>query len=108
MDGKRSFTVATIKSPGKKSRSRKSMEGGRFIAKTPSAAARKAVTAACRGRKAGGQCTFTVKIRETTQGGKGKNFEYRVKRVKDPVTVVHDGEEIVHNYRSIVKSLNIK
>jgi len=108
MDGKRSFTVATIKSPGKKSRSRKSAEGGRFIASTPSAAARKAVTAACRGRKAGGLCTFTVEMHETTQGGKGKNFKYKIKRVKDPVTVIHNGEEIVHNYRSVVKSLNKK
>ena len=105
MEGRRSFTVESLCAPGKKRKSAR--KGGRFLAASPAAAARKAVNKACQGRKKGGQCSYNIVMRETTQGGTGKEMKYKVRRVKDPVTVERDGEEITFNYRTVVKSCQV-
>jgi hypothetical protein len=99
----RSFTVVSARSP-RGCRSRPSLVGGRYLSRSPAAAAKKALSQACRGRKTGGQCSFVVEMRETTQGSLKKSRKYKVKRVKDPIVVEHNGEEVVHKYRTEAKA----
>ena len=58
-------------------------ESGRFVAKTPGAAAKKAAGAVFHGR--GAPSVTTVRIRETTRGasaGEPRVYKYRVERVR--------------------------
>ena len=72
--GERSFTIemaAHVDScPTKFSRKDFS---GRYISRTPSGAASKALTQLCNVKNVRGQCTLFLKMRETTQGSKEKN-----------------------------------
>jgi hypothetical protein len=54
-------------------------ESGRFVAKTPGAAAKKAAGALFHGR---GASVTTVRIRETTRGASAGVYAYRVERVR--------------------------
>lgn len=76
---------------------------GRYISKTPSGAASKALTQLCNVKDVRGQCTLFVKMRETTQGSKGKEFLYNVKREKlsEPVEIVSG---VTVEYKNRVKS----
>ena len=102
---KRSFTVTKVLKTGGKSKSRANL-GGRYVSTTPAGAAKKAGSQICRASRVKGQCSLEVHLRETTQGSAHKEYVYRVKRVKDPVTVERAGQEITYNYRMTVKSLN--
>ena len=76
---------------------------GRYISKTPSGAASKALTQLCNVKDVRGQCTLFVKMRETTQGSKGKEFLYNVKREKlsEPVEIA---KGVTVEYKNRVKS----
>jgi len=76
---------------------------GRYISKTPSGAASKALTQLCNVKDVRGQCTLFVKMRETTQGSKGKEFLYNVKREKlsEPVEIASG---VTVEYKNKVKS----
>jgi len=104
---KRSFTILQIKKTGQKCKTTKS-DGGRFVSTTPSGAARKAFTAACHSKKIRGQCSFTVKMRETTAASAKKEFVYELKRVKltKPLIIKRGSTEVKIEYTTIIKSLN--
>lgn len=75
---------------------------GRYISRTPSGAASKALTQLCNVKKVRGQCTLFVKMRETTQGSKKKEFLYNVKREKLANPVELSGRTL--EYKNVVKS----
>ena len=65
-------------------------------------AASKALTQLCNVKKVRGQCTLFVKMRETTQGSKKKEFLYNVKREKLNNPVELSGRTL--EYKNRVKS----
>jgi hypothetical protein len=104
MSDHRSFTITKVVTHKGHVKGKENL-GGRFVSRTPAGAARKAASQICRASKTKGQCTLNVHLRETTRGGKGKEYSYSVKRVVDPTTVVRDGVEITFRYRTQVKAL---
>ena len=110
-DGKRSFTLVEIRKSAQTKRGtakRTSGHGGRYVSSTPSGAARKACSAACRSKAIRGQCTMTVTIKETTRGTDGKTFKYQLKRVKrdKPLVVSRGGVDFKIDYETKIVSLN--
>jgi hypothetical protein len=99
----RSFTIVGVES-SKGQKKSKSNEGGRYISKTPSGAARKAFTRACRNSKIKGVCTFIIRMRETTAGSDKKIFKYKLQRKLKKKPVEIDGR--VYKYDTIIKSMN--
>ena len=90
----RSFTVINMRKPGQGGKKTSiPSEGGRYISKTPFAAAKKAFGIACREKKIRGQCTITVTVQETTRGADGKVFSYKLKRekLKKPLEITRGG-----------------
>ena len=55
---------------------------GRYVGRSPAAAARKALTYHCAVKRIHGRCTLYVKVKETTQGSKGKSHTYLLHRRK--------------------------
>ena len=99
--GDRSFTVITINKSGKKTRT----DGGRYISKSPSSAARKAFSQYYRQHKTSGQLSLEIHIKETTQNSSGKIFKYKVSKIKDPKDISR-GKQIIHyEYTTKVKAL---
>jgi hypothetical protein len=90
MDDKRSFTIEFAAHvdgcPTKFSRGDYS---GRYISRTASGAAKKALTELCASKRIRGACTLFLKMRETTQGSAKKVFMYHAKRVKlaEPIEI---------------------
>jgi hypothetical protein len=107
MEGKRSFTVLSVKRSATMTQKGEANRGGRFIASTPASAAKKAVSSICRQSNVRGQCSLIVTLQETTRGSAGKTFTYKVRRVLNPTTVVHDGVKVVHKYVTTVKALDL-
>ena len=101
--GERSFTIEMAAHvdgcPTKFSRKDFS---GRYVSRTPSGAASKALTQLCNVKKVRGQCTLFIKMRETTQGSKKKEFLYNVKREKLANPVELSGRTL--EYKNRVKS----
>ena len=84
-EGYRSFTVVNMtKSDGCPTK----FSGGRYVARTPAAAARKALSYHCAVKRIRGRCALYVKLRETTRGSKGKHFTYKLLREKLGTPVV--------------------
>lgn len=79
---------------------------GRYKSLKPVSAAKKAFSKICGKSKIRGVCTLTVTIKETTRGSAGKEFTYKVKRVKKPVTVQHGDSPVIHKY--VVKAFSLK
>jgi len=75
---KRTFKIVGVKQGNRVVRS----DGGRYVSKTPSGAARKMHTQMCRRKKTKGVCTFTITLRETTSGSSKKEYAYRAKRTR--------------------------
>ena len=100
--GQRSFTVVSLKS---RSKGKKSKEGGRYISRTPMAAALKAFTAECRKSKIHGQCALILEIRETTSGSKHKVYKYKMNRKKlaTPLVINKGGVSITIKYKTTAK-----
>ena len=87
-DGYRSFTVVNMtKSDGCLTK----FTGGRYVAKTPALAARKALSYHCAVKRIRGRCALYIKVKETTQGSKGKHYTYLAHRVKldTPIDLVN-------------------
>ena len=111
-DGKRSFTVVEIRKPGQKnksgSRKKTSGDGGRFLSKSPRAAASKAFNASCRSKSIKGQCTLDVTLKETTRNGEEKLYKYSCKRIKlaEPRIVKFGKNEVTIEYDTKIVSLN--
>lgn len=99
--GDRSFTVITIKKSGRSVKT----DGGRYISKSPSSAAKKAFSQYYRQHKTSGKLSLEIHIKETTQNSSGKTFKYRISKVKDPKDISR-GKEIIHyEYTTKVKAL---
>jgi hypothetical protein len=98
---KRSFTISQVKQGNKII---KKFEGGVFMSKTPSSAAKKALTSVCKqaNKKAG--CTYTITLREKSVN---KEFTYKCQRIKlnKPTTVLINGKKIVYKYETKVKKV---
>lgn len=99
----RSFTVTEVQCRTSKIR-QNDVLGGRFISKNPAAAAKKALNGICR-RMNIKSCSMMIKVMETTRGSANKTYAYRVKRVKNPVSVERDGMMIEYGYVTIAKAL---
>ena len=101
---KQTYTVIAVKTSSGSKKGKTNL-GGRFVSSSPSGAAKKAGTQICRSSNIKGQCSLVITLRKTTRGGNLKEYVYRVKRVKDPVTVMRGGEEIPYNYKTQAKRL---
>lgn len=98
----RSFTIENIK---KTDGSSVRYTGGRFISEIPSTAAQKAFTKAYHHLNGKGPLSLKVSIRETTRGSKQKTYDYRVTRKAAHIEVERDGQVIVYNFVTKVKSI---
>jgi len=81
---------------------------GRYIKRTPYAAALNAFNRLCAKKRIKGQCTLIVGVRETTAGSKHKVFRYKMKRGKLSVPLIMmegTNSEYVIEYKSSGKSL---
>lgn len=76
-------------------------EGGRFISRTPASAAGKAGSQIC---KETGTNSLVITIQETTSGSTKKEKRYTYNRVKDPTLVNHNGVDILHEWKTIVRA----
>jgi len=99
--GKRTFTISQVKQGNKII---KKFEGGVFISKTPSSAAKKALTSVCKQANKKTGCTYTITLREKSVN---KEFTYKCQRIKlkKPTTVIINGKKIVYKYETKVKSV---
>ena len=104
--GDRSFTLVKVVSGSK---GKKTKTGGRYVAKTPDAAAKKAFTRECRTSKIKGVCTHIISLKETTSGSKGKVYQYKVKRslLKPALKVMRGDKEITIRYKVSAKSAKV-
>jgi hypothetical protein len=98
----RSFTIEGIQ---KTKGGRVNYTGGRFLSETPSGAAKKAFSKAYHSINATGPLSLKVKIRETTQGSMHKTYDYRVTRKAEKVEVERNGEMIIYNFTTKIKSI---
>jgi len=103
MSGKRSFNILEV-GDLRKQKGKHNL-GGRYIGSTPLSAAKKAFTRVCRETAIKGQCTFVIKIQETTRGCDEKIFTYRGKRELNPVTVMRNGVEVTYKYKTKLVSV---
>jgi hypothetical protein len=98
----RSFTIEAIyNSNGNKIR----YDGGRYISKTPSGAARKAFSQASRHMRKFGKLSLDIHIRETTQNSHHKTYIYKVRRVRQDIEVERDGVIIQYKYKTKIRAL---
>ena len=86
----RTFTVVGVSIP-KHAKKEKLCLGGSFKSKTPSSAAKKALSRICRLCKIAGICTLIVQLRETTAGSHHKDYVYKVRRMKKETDVTKKG-----------------
>jgi hypothetical protein len=98
----RSFTIESIKkTDGKKVNYR----DGRFISETPVGSAKKVFTKAYHHLKSTGTLSLIVKIRETTQGSRKKEYTYKVRRIAEKTEVERDGKIIQYNFITKAKAV---
>jgi len=101
--GYRSFTVINAtKSDGCPTK----FTGGRYVSRTPAAAARKALSYHCAVKRIRGRCALYIKLRETTQGSKGKSYTYLLHRIllKKPIVRSINGNTFKIRYTTEVKA----
>ncbi len=67
---------------------------GRYIKRTPRAAAENAFNRLCKLKRIKGQCAMTITVKETTQGSSGKEFAYKLNRSKLAEPIMLAGREI--------------
>ena len=98
---KRTFTISQVKQ-GNKIITK--FEGGVFMSKNPSSAAKKALSSVCKQANKKTGCTYTITLREKSVN---KEFTYKCQRIKlkKPTTVVINGKKIVYKYETKVKKV---
>ena len=81
---------------------------GRYVSSTPAGAAKKAFSELCRVKDVRGRCALYVKIAETTQDSKKKEFMYHMQRhtLEKPLIYKANGKEIRVRYKNTSKSVN--
>ena len=52
-----------------------------------------------------GPMSLKIQIRETTQGSAHKTYDYRITRKAEKVEIERDGEVIVYNFTTKIKSI---
>jgi len=99
--GRRSFTISKVKQGTKII---KKFEGGVFMSKTPSSAAKKALTSVCKQANKKTGCAYTITLREKSVN---KEFTYKCQRIKlkKPTTIMINGKKIEYKYETKVKSV---
>jgi len=81
--GYRSFTVTdAVHKDGCPTKFSSKGKGGNFHQKNPYGAVKKAFNSLCRRKHIVGRCSLFLKIRETTQGSKHKEYRYKLVRSK--------------------------
>merc|ERR1712199_2042 len=91
----RSFKVLTIDGkPGK----------GKFLSATPAQSASKAFSRWCRDNNKGSRCSTTVRVVETTRGGKGKTYGYNASRSWNKSDVKLNGKKINYKFSNKLHS----
>ena len=98
----RSFTIESVQ---KLSGASVPYNGGRYISETPSGAARKAFTKAYHHLNSTGPLSLKIVIRETTEGSAKKEFKYRVTRKSHTTEVQRNGEVVIYNFITKIKSI---
>jgi hypothetical protein len=102
--GDRSFKVLSVKKPNQDMRAT-TKKTGRYISKSPDAAAKKALTNHCNAKKIKGACTLVIVMRETTAGSAHKVFTYKGTRRRVDKVVMYKGKEVLHKYENKVRSV---
>ena len=97
----RSFTIEKAMRVGKNL----NVSGGRYMSKTPVNAAKKAFSHILRQKDFKGRVTMEIHIRETTRGSNNKIYKYKVSKKNKETKVDREGETIVYNYITYVKSI---
>lgn len=106
--GKKNMRSFVVTSVGKHGGCKTKFHAGRYINRNPVGAARKAFNQFCRQKKIRGVCTLVVTVTETTQGGKGKSFSYKLHRRKlSQPMIMFEGtnNEYVIEYKLDAKAL---
>lgn len=98
----RSFTIETVK---KADGSKVRYSGGRYISEQPSGAAKKVYTKVCHYLKYKCPSSLKIHIKETTQGSNKKDYFYRITKKKQIREVERDGEIIIYNFITKIKSI---
>jgi len=101
----RSFTIVDVKSKHKNVKCQDCL-GGRYLSETPNSAVRKAAQKVCQQYDMKKECSMDITIKETTRGGRGKEYKYRVTRRRSDFIVSRGGNEICFKFEMDVKSLN--
>lgn len=91
----RSFTICEIND-------RSVADGGRFLSNTPSGAARKAGNRVMRKRNVN---SVKICVCEITRGGLGKEYAYRVKRVRVNEEVMRGGVPVLYEFKTTLKAI---
>jgi len=104
-DGMRSFKLvsAKYKSYGKNYKMKIGKSGGRYVSKTPQAAALKMHNRKCRDKKSN-YCVMTITLRETTRGSAKKDFSYKVLKRKLSTPKTLKGRVV--KFKTTIKALN--
>ena len=79
LDTKRSFKVHAV---SKHKNQLTKFKEGRYIARDPATAAKKAFNLLCRLKRIKGQCALHIAMKETTAGSKKKVYKYKANRYK--------------------------
>jgi len=77
--------------------------GGRYVYKTPQAAALKMHNRKCRDKKSN-YCVMTITLRETTRGSAKKDFSYKVLKRKLSTPKTLKGRVV--KFKTTIKALN--
>jgi len=97
----RSFTIESVsKSDGSKI----NFTGGRYLSNTPRESVKKMFTKIVHSLKRS-PGVLTIKIRETTQDSKKKEYTYKVSKKSHVTTVERDGVEITYKFITKVKTV---
>ena len=104
--GLRSFTCEKI-------RGQPCHANGRYLAKTPVDAARKAFSSYCKRNNRGARCVAHLSVRETTRGSKKKLYAYnatrRVLKGKDKKTItLPNGVNLTYKYKTEIHSTPVQ
>lgn len=99
MEDKRSFKVIGVKSTAQATKTglkSTTCYEGRYLSNTPRGAASKAFTQHCNAKNIRGACSLVIMIKETTQGSKGKVYQYRCRRKRVDLRAVRRASGKLH------------
>lgn len=98
----RSFTIVKVERVGG---GKINYTGGRFMSDSPYEAVRKMFSKIYHHVNKTGSLNVKITVYETTQNSLHKTYQYRVKKVKNPTTVLIDNTEITFEFSTKVKAI---